>query len=51
MPERVEHAVREMTPFAASSPALVDACTVALISPIPMSATCATGSGRRRTAA
>lgn len=33
--QRVEEAVREMTPFASSSPALVDACTVALISPHP----------------
>jgi len=35
MVQRVEEAVREMTPFAVSSPALVDACTVALISPHP----------------
>jgi AcrR family transcriptional regulator len=35
MAERVAAAVRQMTPFAASSPALVDACTVALISPHP----------------
>jgi len=30
--ERVEQVVREMIPFAASSPALIDACTVAMIS-------------------
>jgi AcrR family transcriptional regulator len=30
--ERVEAAVRDMIPFAASSPALIDACTIALIS-------------------
>ena len=35
MPERVERAVRDMIPFAADSPALIDACTVALISPHP----------------
>ena len=33
--ERVERVVRDMIPFAAGSPALVDACTVALISPSP----------------
>ena len=32
---RVERTVQEMIPFAAQSPALVDACTVALISPSP----------------
>ena len=35
MAERVARAVRDMIPFAASSPALIDACTVALISPHP----------------
>ncbi len=30
--ERVEHAVRDMLPFPAGDPALIDACTVALIS-------------------
>ncbi len=30
--ERVERAVADMIPFAASSPALIDACTVAMIS-------------------
>ena len=30
--ERVERAVTDMIPFAASSPALIDACTVAMIS-------------------
>ena len=33
--ERVERTVREMIPFAAGNPALIDACTVALISPSP----------------
>jgi AcrR family transcriptional regulator len=32
---RVEHTVQDMIPFAANSPALIDACTVALISPSP----------------
>jgi len=35
MAERVERTVRDMIPFADGSPALVDACTVALISPSP----------------
>jgi AcrR family transcriptional regulator len=35
MVERVERTVRDMIPFAAGSPALIDACTVALISPSP----------------
>ena len=35
MAERVERTVRDMIPFAAGSPALIDACTVALISPSP----------------
>ena len=33
--DRVERTVRDMVLFAAESPALVDACTVALISPSP----------------
>jgi AcrR family transcriptional regulator len=33
--ERVERTVRDMIPFAAERPALIDACTVALISPTP----------------
>ena len=33
--ERVEQAVADMLPFAGRSPALIDACTVALISPHP----------------
>ena len=33
--QRVAHTVRDMIPFAAESPALIDACTVALISPSP----------------
>lgn len=32
---RVARTVRDMIPFAAESPALIDACTVALISPSP----------------
>lgn len=32
---RVARTVRDMVPFAAESPALIDACTVALISPSP----------------
>jgi AcrR family transcriptional regulator len=32
---RVERTVKDMIPFAANSPALIDACTVALISPSP----------------
>jgi len=32
---RVERTVQDMIPFAANSPALIDACTVALISPSP----------------
>jgi AcrR family transcriptional regulator len=35
MADRVERTVRDMIPFADGSPALVDACTVALISPSP----------------
>ena len=35
MAERVERTVRDMIPFAAERPALIDACTVALISPSP----------------
>ncbi len=34
-PERVEEAVAQILPFAGRSPALIDACTVALISPHP----------------
>jgi len=33
--KRVARTVRDMIPFAAESPALIDACTVALISPSP----------------
>ncbi|MGD0880065.1 MAG: helix-turn-helix domain-containing protein [Acidimicrobiales bacterium] len=33
--DRVEHAVRDMIPFAAEHPALIDACTLALVSPNP----------------
>ena len=33
--DRVARTVREMIPFAANSPALIDGCTVALISPSP----------------
>ena len=33
--ERVARTVRDMIPFAAESPTLIDACTVALISPSP----------------
>jgi len=35
MAERIERTVRDMIPFAAESPALIDACTVALISSNP----------------
>ena len=35
MPERVERTIRDMIPFAGRSTALIDACTVALISPSP----------------
>jgi len=35
MVERVARTVRDMIPFADGSPALIDACTVALISPNP----------------
>ncbi len=35
MATRVARTVRDMIPFAAESPALIDACTVALISPSP----------------
>ncbi len=35
MTQRVEQTVRDMIPFAAGSPALIDACTVALISSNP----------------
>ena len=35
MADRIERTVREMIPFAAERPVLIDACTVALISPSP----------------
>lgn len=35
MAARIEQTVRDMIPFAAERPALIDACTVAMISPSP----------------